>query len=161
MQGRRPAVGCELARVDPPLKLLRAPAPEERGLAAVLRQASVEEDRQAEVVAHPRGEGESRFARRRLVLGAQRHERDDVRGADPRVCSLVPAQVDPLGSRRDPGGERLDELVSRPDDREDGTVVVPVGVDVEQPPRPGERALERGDRLGVSPFREIGDGFER
>src|SRR4029079_8956102 len=151
---RRPAVGCELAGVDPALKLLRAPAPEERGLAAILRQASVEEDRETEIVARPLSEREGHFARGRLVLGAQRYERDDVRGADPRVRSLVPAKVDPLRSRRDPGSKRLDEVVSRSDEREDGPAVIPVAVDVEQPPRLRERMLERGDRLGVSPFRE-------
>jgi hypothetical protein len=39
-------------------------------------------------------------------------------------------------------------------------VVIPVGVDVEQPTRLGEGALERGERLGVATVREIRDGFE-
>ena len=161
MQGRGPAVGRELARVDPPLELLRAAAAEERRLAAILREPAVEEDGQLELGADPVGQGERRLARGRLVLGPQRDERDDVRGADPRVRSLVLAQVDPLRRRGDSREQRLDELVPRAHEREDGAVVVPVRVDVEQPPRPGKRLLERGDDLRVAALGEVRHGFER
>ncbi len=52
VQTLRPEVGRQLARIDPPLQLLRATAPEERRPAAG-RELAVEEDGEAQRFAHP------------------------------------------------------------------------------------------------------------
>jgi hypothetical protein len=40
-------------------------------------------------------------------------------------------------------------------------VVIGVGVDVEEPRRPGHRLAQSGERRLVAAFREIGHGLER
>ncbi len=165
-----PALGCstagprsarELAGVDPPLQLLRSAPPEERGLAAVLRQARVEEDRQAELAPDPLAKGERGLSGRGLVDGPKRYERDNVCSPDPRMGTLVSAQVDSLRGARDSGEQRLDQLFAGPHEREHGPVVVPVGVDVEQPRRAREHLLEIGKDGGVPALREVRHRFER
>ena len=93
----------------------------------------------------------------------ERHERDDVRRADPRMRALVPAQVDPLAraarSRR-AAPRRARSSVA--DEREDRAVVVRVGVHVEQP-----RARRRARRASasivaaVAALGEVRHGLER
>ena len=88
---------------------------------------------------------QGRGARPLEVAGLERHDRDDVGGADPRVGTVVQAQVDPLDRRRDPCEQRVGQLLLAPDEREDRAVVVDVGVDVEQP-RVRPRAPSRSRR---------------
>ena len=76
-------------------ELVRAAAPEERR-AAAWRQLAVEEDGQAELRPDRRASASAVSARARHPLGPDRHERDDVRGADARMRAPVRAQVDPL-----------------------------------------------------------------
>src|SRR5436190_23024860 len=75
--------------------------------------------------------------------------------------AFVEAQVDPLAGERDSGEERRDEVLRLPREGEDGTVVVRVGVDVEQPRVRGQRVTERVDDLVVASLREVGDGFQQ
>jgi hypothetical protein len=126
MELHRPAIGGELACIDPPLELLGAAAPKECRLAPVVRQSPVEEDGETELAPHPLGECHGGLAGGRLVLGPQRHEWDDIRGPDPGMRAPVPGEV---------GEQRLHQLVFGAHDREHRAVVVPVGVDVEQPAR--------------------------
>jgi len=77
------------------------------------------------------------------------------------VCPLVQPQVDALGGAGDPREQRLDELLGRPDEREDRAVVIRVRVDVEQPGMGPESVGERVDGRTVSPLREVRDGLER
>ena len=106
----------------------------------------VEEDRQPELVADRRPTTRGRRLRARQVVRAERHDRDDVGGADPRVRAVVSPQVDSLDRDADARDERVDELVLRPDEREDRAVVVGVGVDVEQTRVRAERVADRIDR---------------
>ena len=101
-----------------------------------------------------------RLLRALQVVGLDRDDRNDVRGADPRMRAVVPAQVDPLARARDPRQQRLHELVRLADEREDGAVVVRVDVHVEQPRRRGERAAEGVDDALVSPLGEVRHGLE-
>ena len=101
MQPARAPVRRELARVDPPLQLLRPAAPEERRLAAVLRQAPVEEDRKLELVAEPVGEARGRSrARDPRPRGRIGTSGTHVRGTDARVRADVRAEVDELDGAR-------------------------------------------------------------
>ena len=74
--------------------------------------------------------------------------------------ALVAAQVDPLARARDPGEQRLDELVRLADEREDGAVVVGVDVHVEQPRRRRERLAQRLDHRLVAALGEVRHGLE-
>jgi hypothetical protein len=136
------AVGGDFAGLDSALELLRAAPPKERRLAAIGGEPRVEEDGKAELSPDTLCERERRVACKLLVLWAERHEGDNVRGADPRVCALVLAQIDPFGRSRDPGEQGVHEVIPGADDREDRAVMVPVGVDVEKARRSGERAFE-------------------
>ena len=107
---RRAEVGRELAGVDPPLELLRPAAPEERR-PAPRRQLAVEEDRQPELRPDPARQRQRRLAGVLQVVTPDRHDRNDVRGADPRMRAFVPAQVDPLARAGDAGQQRLDERI--------------------------------------------------
>ena len=80
---------------------------------------------------------------------------------DPRMRALVPAQVDPLARARHSGDERLDELRLAAGEREDGAVVIGVGVDVEQPGAGRQRPAERVDRPAVAPLGEVRNRLER
>ena len=96
---RRPEVRRELARIDPPLQLAGPAAAEERRPAA-RPDLAVEEHRQPELLADPPRELERGGTRTLHVLGPDRHDRDDVGGADPRMHALVVAKIDPLRARR-------------------------------------------------------------
>src|SRR5262249_43276135 len=88
-------------------------------------------------------------------------DRHDIGRAHPRMRTLVPAQVDTLARALDPGDERGDELGPRPDEREHRPVVVAVGMNVEEPRRPGERVADRADDRTVASFGEIRHRLER
>jgi hypothetical protein len=160
MKAVRPAVGPQLVGVDPALKLLRPAAPEERRLAPVVREAAVEEHRKPQFGADAVCEGERGAPRVLLGSRFERDERDDVGGSDPRVGALVLAQIDPLDRGRDPTEQRLDQLLSGADEREDRAMVIPVDVDVQQPRGCGESIAERLERRLVAPVRDVGDRFE-
>ena len=133
-----PKSGCHLAGVQPTLQLARPAAPEERR-PSTRRELAVEEDRQRELVTDPaRKLGRAR-ARAAHVLRDDRHDRNDVRRADPRMRAFVGAQVDAFSRDSDACYQRTHELVLRADEREHRAVVVLVRVDVEQPGAAGER----------------------
>src|SRR5581483_10359409 len=84
----RAEVGRELAVVDPSLELLRPAAPEERR-ASARADLAVEEDRQLELGTEPARKRERRGFRTLHVRRLDRHDRDDVGGADSRVDAAV------------------------------------------------------------------------
>src|SRR5439155_7498307 len=88
-------------------------------------------------------------------------DRDDVRCADPRMRSLVTAEIDPVARARDAGDQGVDELLHAADEREHRAVVIRVRVHVEQPRLAGERRADHVDDLTVSALREVRDGLER
>ena len=143
---RRPEVRRELARVEPALQLLRAAAAEERRPAA-RRELAVEEDGQPELVADPRARAAARAACARSMSSGRSGTSGTTSAAPIRGCAPSCARRS-MRSRAhgDAGDERIDELVLVSDEREDGAVVVGVGVDVEQPRVRGERGRERVDR---------------
>ena len=150
----------ELAPVDATLQLLRPALPEEGGPVPGA-ELPVEEDRQPELVPHPNCEPLGRVSRPSFVLGRERHERDDVGGAGPRMRPLVLAQVDQLSRAGDAGQQRLDKLLTGADQREDRPVVVLVGVDIEQPRAARAKGCtKRVDRRPIAPLGEVRDGLE-
>lgn len=156
----RAIVRLELARRDPSSELRRPPAPEERR-PPTGRELSVEEDREPELVADTTRERRRRLPRFRQPVGPERDERDDVGGADPRVCAFVAPQIDPLAGALDAFEERRDELVRLTHEREHGPVVIRIHVHVEEARRTRERRLEGRDRLGVTPLREVRHRFQK
>ena len=144
----------------PALQLHRAAAAEERRPHAV-RARAVEEHRQPELCSDPLAEQPRGLERLLHPTGTERHERDDVRRADPRVDAVVRPQVDELGGARNAEQERLDELCLVGDERVDGAVVVGVGVDVEQARLPGERLADGRDDRAVAPLGDVRHGFEQ
>ena len=135
-------------------------APVERG-AASRGELPVEKDREAQLLADAARERERRRAGALGVLGAQRHDRDDVRDADPRMRAVVAAQVDPPARAGDRGQQRLDELLLVTDEREHRAVVIRVGVNVEHVGMLRQRRADRSEHACVSPLREVRDGFQR
>ncbi len=130
VQALGPEIWLQLTGVDPALQLLRAASPEERGPAPGCELA-VEEDGQPELAADPLREVCRRRLRPGHVVGDDRHDRNDVRGSDTRMRSLVTAQVDPVPGTGDSGDEGVHEIGLLADEREHRAVVVDVGVDVE------------------------------
>jgi SAM-dependent methyltransferase len=160
VQACRPAVGCELAAVDSALQLVGAAAPEEGGAASRGRIA-VEENRQPELLADPLGEPTRCCAGATVVRGLHGNDGNDVGRADPWMRARVAAQVDPVPRARDPGEQRVDEVRVVCDHCEDGTIVVGIGVDVENVRTTGKRRVQRCERLGVSTLGEVRHRFER
>ena len=81
--------------------------------------------------------------------------------ADPRVGAVVPAQVDSSRSQRRSREQRSAQLLLASDKRENGAVVVGVGMHVEQPCvlRTARRRSRRSSR--IAPFAEVRYGLER
>src|SRR5262245_17805329 len=75
--------------------------------------------------------------------------------------ALVLAQVDPLARTRNAGKQRSRQPVVVADEREDRTVVVGVGVDVQHLRRSRKRPRECIDRRLVAALREVRHRFER
>ena len=123
-------------------------------------ELSVAEDGQAQLAARTNGQCEGGRARTGHVPLGERHDRDDVRGADARMGTLVAAKVDPLTRGRDAGEQGGHELVPVPDEREDGAVVIGVGVHVEELGVHAQGRGKRVDRGAVAPLREVRDGLE-
>ena len=69
----------------------------------------------------------------------------------------MPAQVDALLGARDPREQGFGELFLRPDEREDGTVVVDVGVHVEQLSMLTQCLGEGVDGRPIAPLGEVRD----
>ena len=86
-----PYAGLHLPGVETALQLLGPAAPEERRPAA-LADLAVEEHRQPELRREPLPDQPRDPRGAPHVLGTQRHDRDDVRGADPRMRALVRAR---------------------------------------------------------------------
>jgi hypothetical protein len=87
----------------------------------------------------------------------ERHERQHVAGAQPRVLARVRAQVDQLGRARHGAHRGLDHVLGRGHEGDDRAVVVRVHVRPEH-----ERALDRldgsdepPDRLHVTALAEV------
>src|SRR5438105_2807521 len=99
--------------------------------------------------------------RPRHVLGSQRHDRNDVGGADPRMSAFVRAKVDQVTGARNPGEKRVDEGSVLGHEREDRAVVVGVGVNVENGRVLRERRADRLDRPLIPALGEVRDGLER
>ena len=148
----RPEVGFELAVVDPLLQSRRAAATVVRG--AALRRR-IDEYGQAELATDAfagRGGGAPRALH---VSRLQRDERHDVGDADARVRALVRAKVDSLDRHLDAGDQCIGEIGLRPDECEDGAVVVCVGVHVEKTRARRQRGTDRVDRRAVAAFAEV------
>ena len=131
------------------------------GRADAVSEDAVEEDGQLELVRDPAGDVPRCTLRARHVLRAERDERDNVGGADSRMRSLVPAQVDALlrtGHARQQG---VDEIVLRPDEREDGPVVVDIRVNIEEVGMLAQRLGEGVDGRPVPSLGEVRNRFER
>src|SRR4051812_40700989 len=158
VQLRRAEVGRELAVLDPLLQSLR-PAAAVVGRTALRRR--VEEHRQAELVCDARADRGRRTHGTLPVVWAERDDRHDVGRADPRMRAVVLAEVDPLFGDGDACDERVGQLVLGPDEREDGAVVILVGVDVEQARVRVERSADRVDRRAVAPDTEVRNRLER
>ena len=144
----------ELARVDAPLQLDGAASPEEGGPAA-RREVGVEEDRQRKLLPHPSGKLEGRGARPLGVGLTDRHDGNDVGGADAGMRALVASQVDPVAGTGDSGEQRGDEFLPAPDQRVHGSVVILVAVDVEHTRVRRERVTDCVDRRAVAPLGEV------
>ena len=89
-----------------------SPRPPRRSNAGLTpgRDLAVEENRQAELLAHPIRELERCALRRLELLRPDGDEGHHVRGADARMDAVVQAEVDPLARARDAVDERVDEL---------------------------------------------------
>ena len=156
-----PKSGVSSPAVDPALELVRAAAPEERRPAARARarrrgrpgRPSSSPTRRASVAAAACARGMSSGS----IGTSGTTSAAPIRGCAPSWR----AQVDAVARARDPGEERLDELLVFADEREDGAVVVDVGVDVEQLGMLAERRREGVDRRLVASFREVRHRFER
>ena len=75
--------------------------------------------------------------------------------------AVVLPQVDPLGRARDPGEQRVRELLLVGDEGEDGAVMVRIGVDVEHVCTAREGLPDGGDHREIPPFRHVRDGLEQ
>jgi len=73
----------------------------------------------------------------------------------------VPAQVDALLGAGDAREQRLGELLLRPDERENGPVMVDVGVHVEELGMVAQSRGEGVDGRPVASLGEVRDRFER
>ncbi len=153
-----PKSGRRLLR-EPGRELLGAAASEERRPPAA-RQLAVEEDGQAEL-AHPLGQAKSRRLRPLHVGRPQRHNRDDVCGADPRVRSLVSGEIDPIPRNCNRIDERVDERIVFADQGEYRPVVIGIGVHVEQSHPARQSDADRLDRGRIAPLREVRHRLER
>ena len=149
----RPAVGCQLAGLEPLLEGREPLRPEERR-AAGSAQLAVEKDGQAEPLADAYRELQGRRPGPSHVLRTNADERHDVRDADSRMRTLVLPQVDALARARDAGEERLDQLVLLAGEREHGAVVIGIDMNVEEPRPARERLPDGVDRApGCAPRR--------
>jgi ubiquinone/menaquinone biosynthesis C-methylase UbiE len=156
----RAEVRLELSRREPAREAVRATLPKE-GRTASRRKLAVEEHRQRELVADAPAELERGGPSPLHVARAQGDDRNNIRRSDPRMCTLVVPQVDPLASDGDPGEQRLDQHHVVTDQREHRPVVVGIGMDVEKARTSAERRPDRVDRLPVAPFGEVGHRLER
>jgi len=160
VEAGRPAVRCDLARVDPPLQLSRPSAPEQRG-PDTRCELGVQEDGKAELLADPVRERERGLLRQLELLWPDSHQGNDVGRADTRMDAVVAAEIDPLACGRDPGDERLDELRPRAREREDGAMMIRILVDVEHARMSRQRVPQRLDRLRGTALGEVRDSDER
>jgi len=135
------------------LGLVAAPQPQ------TLAQLGVEEDRQAELVADAARDLARARASMLRILRSDRHDGNDVRGADARVHAFVRPQVDKVSRARNAGEQRIGDRVLVADEGEDGPVVVGVDVHVEHARVRGERGADRVDDRAVAAFGEVRDAL--
>ena len=153
--------GRELRCGYPPAKLLEAPAPIERRRPS-LADVAVEKNRKPELVGHPACNGVRHRHRIPDVGGVQRHDGHDVRGTHPRVRAGVEPEIDPPSRLVDARDETVLEGALVPDERDDGTVVIGVEVDVEHARASlGERRRDRVDGGAIPALGEVRHGFEQ
>ncbi len=155
----RPERRLQLARVDSALQLGRASSAEERGASPVAARA-VEEHRQAELVTDTPSERECHCLRKLHLVGPKRNDRDDVRCAHARVDPVVRPQIDHLCGAGDAREQRLDQIAVVRDDCEDRSVMIGVGVDVEDAPALCERLPDRGDDCRIASLGHVRHGFQ-
>lgn len=100
--------------------------------------------------------------RPREVVPRERHDGNDVRGADARVDTGVPPQVDPALRLADPRDEAVLERCGLPDQRDHRTVVIPVDVRVEHARAcASERCRDRRDRGEVASLGDVRHGLQQ
>jgi ubiquinone/menaquinone biosynthesis C-methylase UbiE len=162
--GRVEAVGPEiwlqLAVVDPTLQLLRAASSVERRPTA-RRTVTVEKYGQPQLRADPVRHPQRTVTRTLAILLIERHDRNDVCRADPRMRADVLPEVDALACARNAGQQCLDERLFLRDKREHGPVVIRIGVEIENIGMPCQLVADRVDRPAVPPFREVRHRLER
>ena len=162
---RRAEVRSLLRVGEPGRETLEAAAPDvgQQAPAGLPGRTLVEEDRQAEAVRHLGGQVLRRGHGRlhgRIPQGDERHH---VHGPDPGMDAFVVGQVD-FGQRgcveREETGAEVPGLAR---EGQDGTVVVGIGMEVEQPDarRRGDRSGQPGHHLGAAAFAHVGDAFQR
>src|SRR5439155_13392772 len=137
VETRRTKVRRELAVVEAPLERLGPAAPEKGGPPA-RRRFAVEEDGKLQLGADPAGDDKRALARAVAVGWIDRHDGNDVGGADARMGAFMRTQIDALARAGHTGDQGGDERILLADEREDGAVVIRVRVDVEQLRRPRE-----------------------
>src|SRR5581483_8173397 len=157
VETRGAEVRAELATLKPALQFGGTAGAVEGGAAFRRR---VDEHRQPEL-ADSFGEDEGGVPRALDVVGVDRDEGDDIGGADARMRSVVPAEVDALARDADGSKQPLEQLVLTADDGEHRAVVIGVRVHVEQPCMYGERRADCVDRRAVTTFGEVRHRLER
>lgn len=155
-----PERGSNLAHVHAALQLRRASATEE-GRSSPASTDAVEEDRQPELVSHAPPEHERHVLGHLHFAAANRHHRNDIRGPDARVNAVMGSKVYEFRCSRNAGKQGLHQIPFPGDDRENGAVVVGVGVDVEHPPVPSKCLRDGLDDREISPLGDIRYGFEQ
>ena len=159
VEARRTERRRDLAHVEASLQLCRAPSSKERRSSS-LTDRSVKEDGQPEIVGHPPTECDRRGARERHPIRSERHDRDDVRGADTRMDPVVAAQIDQLGRPGDAVQQAFDDVLLLGDDGEHRAVVIRVRMDVEHAPAAPKRLRDGFDHRRVAALRDVRYGFE-
>ncbi len=157
-----PVVGAQLTSLHPQPQLGQA-AVSEVGALGVLgpaRQLAVEEDRHAEP-ADLLGHRERLGAGGGAIGWVEPDDRADVERADRRVHALVTGHVDRLDRLLGAGGEGVQQRPRPAAEREDGAVVIGVGVAVEQGHSTREGHRQRFDRRGVAALGDVGYGEQR
>src|SRR5579859_2255392 len=91
------------------------------------------------------------FGQRRAV---QRHDRHDVGRPDSRMDSRMISKVDLIDRTRDSPQKSIDKLGPKPCKRDHDTVVIRVGIRVENMGSTSSRR-DRGNHLATPPFRKI------
>ena len=156
MHPRGAEVGFE--PVGDPLREAGRAAAAQLGARAPIGQHAVEEDGQAQL-AEGVGERERLGRGGAALLGGAEDDGRDVEGADVRVQPRIAGDVDALDRHPGSVGERLVQGPRRGGQREDGAVVVGVGVAVEHARAAGgERCADGVEDRAVAALGDVGNG---